>query len=70
MIIKNTSDLAGIISAERKKQGLTQMELAGVCNVSVRFLISVEKGKETAQIGKVIHIINMLGLKIDIGRHF
>ena len=54
------------IRAVRKAQGLTQEQLAAMCGVGVRFLREVEKGKEAAQIGKVLHVLKMLGLEIRI----
>ena len=68
MKINNTEDIALEIRRARKLQGLTQKQLAGLCNISVGFIIAVEKGKETAHIGKVITIIKMLGLNIEIGK--
>ena len=65
MIIKNTSDLADLIRAERKKQGLTQAQLAAVCGVGVRFIVDLEKGKETAVIGKTLRVLLMLGIEIE-----
>ena len=65
MIIKKTSDIAGIIKAERKKQKLTQSQLAAVSGVGVRFIVDLEKGKETAVIGKTLRVLLMLGIEIE-----
>ena len=46
-----TKDLADIIRKKRKEQKLTQPQLAGLCNVGVRFIVDLESGKETCQIG-------------------
>lgn len=40
------------ISKLRKRQGLRQDQLAGAAGVGLRFLIELEAGKETAQLGK------------------
>lgn len=66
MLVKNVKDIGLSIQKEREKQGLTQKQLAGLCNTSRSFIISVEGGKETAQIGKVLKVINILGLDINI----
>lgn len=58
--------LGAIIRFERKKQGLTQPDLALICGSGVRFIVDVENGKETCQIGKVFHLLNSLGLDIDV----
>ncbi|MFR8206794.1 MAG: hypothetical protein ACLU99_11110 [Alphaproteobacteria bacterium] len=49
-----TKDLADMIRKKRKEQKLTQPQLAGLCNVGVRFIVDLESGKETCQIGKSI----------------
>ena len=61
-----TKDLADIIKKKRKEQKLTQSQLAGLCNVGVRFIVDLEAGKETCQIGKVLYVLDMLGIKLEI----
>ncbi|WP_438722084.1 type II toxin-antitoxin system Y4mF family antitoxin [Bartonella rochalimae] len=56
-----------IIRNTRKKQGLTQEQLAATSGVGVRFIRDLEKGKESCQVGKTIHVLAMLGLDIKIG---
>jgi len=48
----------------RKRQGLRQDQLAGAAGVGLRFLIELEAGKETAQLGKTLAVLNALGCKI------
>lgn len=50
----------------RKRQGLRQDQLAGAAGVGLRFLIEVEAGKETAQLGKILAVLNALGCKIEL----
>ena len=45
MKIRTFEDIAIKIRNERKKQNLTQTELAGLCNVGLRFIVDVEAGK-------------------------
>lgn len=66
MQIDNIQELGNYIKQTRKSQGLTQAELAMTANVGVRFLVDLENGKETAQVGKVLKICQMLGLKLDL----
>ncbi|MFA5480679.1 MAG: helix-turn-helix domain-containing protein [Candidatus Muiribacteriota bacterium] len=66
MIVKNVKELGELIRKTRKKMNFTQKQLAGICNVGVRFIVDIEKGKETCQIGKVIYVMVMLGLRINI----
>lgn len=59
-------NLATLIKTKRKEQKLTQPQLAGLCNVGVRFIVDLEAGKETCQIGKVLHVLDMLGINLKI----
>ena len=59
MKIKTAQDIAILIKTERKKQNLTQTELAGLCNVGLRFIVDIEKAKETCQISKVLKVLDV-----------
>ena len=65
MKIKTAQDIAILIKNERKKQNLTQTELAGLCNVGLRFIVDIEKAKETCQISKVLKVLDVLGININ-----
>ena len=64
MRIKNIKYIASKIKDERKKQNLTQTQLAGLCNVGLRFIVDLEAGKETCQIGKVLLVLDVLGIDL------
>lgn len=64
--IKNTNELAEIIREVRKKQGISQEDLAGLSNTGVRFIVDLEKGKQTCQIEKVFSVINALGIDLKV----
>ena len=61
-----TEELGEIVKKARKAQGLTQPQLAMACGTGVRFIVDLEAGKETCQIGKVLNVIQTLGLAIDL----
>ena len=61
-----TTDIGKTIRVTRKQQGLRQDELAAAANVGVRFLIELEGGKETAQIGKVLSVLQALGIEMKL----
>lgn len=42
--------------------GLTQLNAAGLCGVGERFLSELERGKTTVELGKVLQVLNRLGL--------
>jgi y4mF family transcriptional regulator len=48
----------------RREQRLTQTELADLSGVSVMFVSQVERGKETAELGKVLRLLHMLGARL------
>jgi len=64
--VSSTKDIGIAIRAKRKTDGLTQADAAALCGVGARFLGELERGKETAQIGKVIRILQGLGLELQI----
>lgn len=54
------------IEAERKRRRLTQTQLAELSNTSINFVSQIERGKPTAQIGKVVEVLQILGLQLAI----
>lgn len=64
--IISVEELGKIVRTHRKSRGLTLETAAGLANVSVRFLSEFERGKETAEIGKVLKTLRTLGLEITI----
>ena len=59
-------DIAGIVRAARKAQGLRQDELAGAAGVGIRFIVDLEAGKPTAQLGKALQVLEALGCQFEI----
>ncbi len=64
--IHSTDELGRVIRAERKALGLTQGDLAAACGLSVRFVSELERGRATAGVGRVLHVLNMLGLRVTL----
>ncbi|MBR3924232.1 MAG: helix-turn-helix transcriptional regulator [Kiritimatiellae bacterium] len=61
-----TKELGMIIQKTRKAQGMTQPQLAMACGTGVRFIVDLEAGKETCQLGKALLVAQMLGLTVDV----
>jgi y4mF family transcriptional regulator len=61
-----TEELGGIIRNARLNLGLRQDQLAAAAGVGVRFLIELERGKPTAQLGKTLAVLHALGFRIEI----
>jgi len=57
-----------IIRRQRKALKLTQEEASGLCGVGVTFLSRVERGHDSAEIGKLLRVLRSLGCKVVIER--
>ncbi len=64
--INNPKELGTCLLKERKHLGLTQREISEFADVGRKFIIELEKGKESAQIGKVFELLNSLGLELHL----
>lgn len=62
--VGSVGDLAALIRSERRRQGITQVDLAGLSGVGVTFLSQLENGKESAELGKVLNVVTMLGIDL------
>ena len=61
-----TKELGTLLRTTRITQGLRQDQLAAAAGVGVRFLIELEAGKPTAQLGKALKVIEALGCRVQI----
>ncbi len=61
-----SQDIGNIVQKARKSLGLRQNDLAFACGTGVRFVVDLEKGKPTCQLGKVLQILDMLGVVINL----
>jgi HTH-type transcriptional regulator / antitoxin HipB len=66
MRIKNVEQFGNVIRNRRKRLKITQKELAMTCGTGLRFIVDLEKGKSTCQIGKALQVPQALGLVIEI----
>ena len=66
LTISTTQDLGAAIRRARTALGLRQPDLAGAAGTSIRFISELERGKATAQIGRVLHVLRMLGLTVRL----
>ena len=61
-----TAQIGKLIRDTRKSIGVTQKDLALTSGTGIRFIIDLENGKETCEIGKALSILNTLGIKITL----
>jgi y4mF family transcriptional regulator len=64
--IMTSLEFGRIIKENRLAQGLRQDQLAAAAGVGLRFLIELERGKPTAQLGKSLAILDALGCQVEI----
>lgn len=65
--MKYTSQQIGqLIRDTRKKLGVTQKDLALTSGTGLRFVIDLERGKETCEIGKALRALQTLGIKLTL----
>lgn len=62
----DTTSIGSLIRHERKRQGLTQEQLAGIAGVGIRFVRELEAGKTTCQLGLALQVMSTLGLSWQI----
>ncbi|MFO7535801.1 MAG: helix-turn-helix transcriptional regulator [Kiritimatiellia bacterium] len=65
MKMKTTEQIGTTVRTRRKQLKLTQKELAMTCGTGLRFIVDLEKGKPTCQIGKALQVLQALGLAIE-----
>ena len=58
-------ELAAAVRAERKRLGLSQSELAERAGVGRDWIIGLEKGTPTAEIGLILRALKSLGLTVQ-----
>ncbi len=64
--ISDTRMLGEVIRNERKRQKVTQSELAALTGVGVRFLRELEHGKSSCQLGRTLDVLHTLGMSVDV----
>lgn len=66
--LSSSAELGRLVRKTRKEQGLTQLDVAGLAGLSNRFVIDLERGKETLQLQKVLDVLALLGLELTARR--
>lgn len=66
MIVRSARDLAAAIRDARLRQGWTQAQLADRIGASRQWVIALERGKPSAELGTALRAISALGLVADL----
>ena len=61
-----TREIGELVTATRKSQGATQLDLAQMAGVGRRFVVELEAGKESLHIGKVLRVLETLGVDLRL----
>lgn len=64
--VRTAAELGELVRAERARQALRQVDVAGLGNTGNRFIVELENGKPTVQLQKVLDLLDLLGLEVVI----
>lgn len=64
VFIGDMTALGDLVRASRLAQRLTRDDVAIATGLSPKFITHIEAGKPTAQIGKVLHLLGELGIRL------
>ncbi len=65
-VVQSMHQLGALIRQVRKDQNLTQEDISGLAGLGNRFIIDLERGKETVQAQKVLDVLALLGLEVVV----
>jgi HTH-type transcriptional regulator / antitoxin HipB len=66
MIIRTSRDLGAAVRDARLRQGWTQAELADRIDASRQWVISLERGKASAELGTALRAVAALGMVANL----
>lgn len=56
--VQTSAQIGAVIATARRHRGITQVELAREMGVTQSWLSQIEKGKDNAQLGKVLRVFS------------
>lgn len=59
-------EIGKIVRTTRKEMRVTQADLALTSGTGLRFIVDLENGKTTCQIGKVLTVLQTLGIEATL----
>jgi y4mF family transcriptional regulator len=63
--LKTPKEIGELVRRKRRQHKVTQAQLALTSGTGVRFIVELEKGKKSCQIGKVLQVLQSLGVKLE-----
>lgn len=67
-VVRSVADLGLRVREARRAMGMTQQRFADMAGVGRRFLVELEKGKPSLEIGRVLAVCQAAGLKLILSR--
>ncbi|MBI5528663.1 MAG: helix-turn-helix transcriptional regulator [Deltaproteobacteria bacterium] len=65
MEITTAEQLGATVRGRRRQLKVTQKDLAMTSGTGLRFVVDLERGKPTCQIGKILQVLQALGLVVE-----
>jgi len=65
-VVRSSAELGALVRDRRKRQALTQLDIAGLGNTGNRFIVELENGKPTVQLQTVLDLLDLLGLEVVV----
>jgi HTH-type transcriptional regulator / antitoxin HipB len=64
--VRTAEDLGRAIRRARRAKHLRLRDVALAAGTGVRFISELERGKETAQLGKTLHVLEVVGVRVQV----
>lgn len=64
-MLRDSEHIGALIRETRKSLGITQKTLAMTSGTGLRFIIDLERGKPTCQLGKTLTVLHTLGIRLS-----
>lgn len=66
MVVNDCIEFGQMLKERRRELNYTQSYIADYTGLSVSFISNLENGKETAELGKALYYLSILGMDIDL----
>jgi y4mF family transcriptional regulator len=67
MWAQSAAEIGRIVAAARRHRRLTQTQLARALGVTQNWISEIERGKDSAQIGRILRALSFLGVRLEVG---
>lgn len=63
---ESAAEFGAALRRSRKRQGLTQAELADLAGVGTRFVSELERGKDTVELARALRVLAACGVDVYV----